>query len=38
MKLKMLVMRFATWSTINLPGLIPILDRVLHPFGICIGS
>lgn len=29
--------RFSMFLQANVPWLVPIIDRLLHPFGICIG-
>ncbi len=36
-KIKLLAVRFLLWTQVHAPILFPLLDRVLHPFGICIG-
>jgi hypothetical protein len=35
MKAKLMYLNI--WIQLNLPVLAPILDRFLHPFGICMG-
>jgi hypothetical protein len=34
---ELLAVRAAIWLQLHVPVLLPILDRVLHVFGICIG-
>lgn len=37
MKLQLLLIRGVMFAQLHMPYLLPIIDRVLHAFGICIG-